>query len=219
MGGTDRGPNTHPDPPLPLAVAPLAALPRVPRPVPASGLLLPALPLPRRIAPPVGTHLRLPAPRGPPWPAAFVLALPVPLPAPAAARALRRHRAGTGAVGRGRAPGLRAEAAGSEGAHEDAAAGVHGGGGADDRAQHRDHRSHHARALLGPAWPFLNHLGKRMLTQPCEEFSTVTLCDSSSIVFVIQKQSWTAACEIVTLFPASSRLGRTCECSVICYNF
>ncbi|XBJ02648.1 hypothetical protein VPH35_021980 [Triticum aestivum] len=159
MGATDRGPDTHPDPPVPLAVAPLAALPRVPRPVPTSGLLLPAFPLPRRVAPPVGPHLRLPAPRRAPWPAAFVLALPVPLPVPAAARALRRHRAGTGAVDRGRAPGVRAAAAGSEGAHEDAAAGVHGGGGADDRAQHRDHRGHHARALLGPAWPLLSHSG------------------------------------------------------------
>uniref|UniRef100_A0A453C723 Uncharacterized protein n=1 Tax=Aegilops tauschii subsp. strangulata TaxID=200361 RepID=A0A453C723_AEGTS len=47
----------------------------------------------------------------------------------------------------------------------------HGGGGADDRAQHRDHRGHHAGALLGPAWPLLSHLGKRMLTQLSESFN------------------------------------------------
>uniref|UniRef100_A0ACD5V7N6 Uncharacterized protein n=1 Tax=Avena sativa TaxID=4498 RepID=A0ACD5V7N6_AVESA len=52
------------------------------------------------------------------------------------------------------------------GPHEHAAPGVRGGCGADDRAQRRDHRGDHARALLGTAWPPLNYRGMDALYIP-----------------------------------------------------
>lgn len=152
LGAACRGPDPRPDPPVPRAVAPLAALPRLPRPVPAAGSglhhIVPAIPLPRRLAPPLGSRFRLPPARGALLPPALVLAVPVPLPAPAAARALRGHRAGARAVGGLRAQGLRAPAAGAEGAADGAAAGVRSGRGAHHRAQRRDHRGLREGVLL-----------------------------------------------------------------------
>jgi hypothetical protein len=151
MGAAGRGAHPHPDTPVPLAVAPLAALPRLPRPVSGRHRLLPSLTLPRRLAPPLGTHLRLPPAGGAPVPPALVLALPVPVSAPAAARDLRRRRDGARAVGRSRADRLRAPAAGAEGPCEGAAAALCGRRGVHHGAQHRDRCGLHPRALLGPA--------------------------------------------------------------------
>jgi hypothetical protein len=159
MGAAHGGPDPRPDPPVPRAVTPLAALPRLPRPVPATGPRLhhvvPAVPLPRRLAPPLGSRLRVPPARREPLPPALVLAVPVPLPAPAAARALRGHRAGARAVGRLRAQGLRAPAAGAEGPADGAAAGGRGGSGAHHRAQRRDRRGLREGVLLGQDQPYL----------------------------------------------------------------
>uniref|UniRef100_A0A0D9W674 Uncharacterized protein n=1 Tax=Leersia perrieri TaxID=77586 RepID=A0A0D9W674_9ORYZ len=154
LAGAGGGADPYPDPRLPLSVAPLAALPRVPRAVPAPGLHLPAVPLPRRrrrYPPPVGARLHVPPARGQALPPAVVVAVPVPLPAPTADRALRRHRAGAGAVGRGGAPGLRAPSAGAQGSHEVAAAALRAGGCAHHRSQRRHRRGGHPRAVLGPA--------------------------------------------------------------------